>query len=298
MVISIINKKGQVRTMKKIMTLFGLLLITTISFADTHIPGGNVSGLWTFDNSPYIIDGQILLQSGDELVIEPGVQVLFSGHYKFDIYGRLLAEGTENDTILFTAIDTTTGWHTMKFWNTNGNGQDSIKLVYCKFEYAKSSGSNGGAIYCGESSDILIKNCLITKNIAHSGGGIGFFYSSPCLDNVTIKGNTAEYGGGIYCNNSNPSFTNITITGNNSYGGDDSGGGGIYFYSSNPIITNVTIIENNANNGSGIYCKYSSPILTNVSIIGNTAVYNGGGIYCRWYSDPVLINVKISENTA
>ncbi len=89
--------------------LFGLLLIAAISFCDTHIPGGDVSGIWTYANSPYIIDGEIAIQQGDQLIIEPGIQVIFSGHYKFNIYGRILAQGTEIDTIIFTAQDTTVG---------------------------------------------------------------------------------------------------------------------------------------------------------------------------------------------
>ena len=56
-------------------TLF--FLTATQLIADTHIPAGNVSGNWAYANSPYIIDGEISIQVGDELTIEPGVYVLF-----------------------------------------------------------------------------------------------------------------------------------------------------------------------------------------------------------------------------
>jgi len=293
--------------MKKLTFLITFLFaITAFSFADTHIPAGSVSGNWAFANSPFIIDGEISIQLGEELTIEPGVQVLFSGHYKFNIYGRLLAQGTETDTIVFTAQDTLTGWHSLRFYDTNTNGQDSSKVVYCKLEYGKASGSYpdayGGAIYCENSSYILIKSCLITKNSTsyYDGGGGGIYCneSSPSLINVTITENsTNNSGGGICCRESSPSLTNVTITGNSStyYGSD---GGGISCYSnSNPILENVTITDNSAYEGGGIYCDESSPSLTNVTITGNSAGGDGGGIYC-YESDPILTNVTITGHSA
>ncbi|TSA25581.1 hypothetical protein D4R71_05060 [bacterium] len=74
--------------MKKILIILcGLLLLTTIAIADTHVDPGTVSGIWTLANSPYIIDGEILIIDVDTLRIEPGVEVQFSGHYKFSVFG-------------------------------------------------------------------------------------------------------------------------------------------------------------------------------------------------------------------
>ncbi|MCK4312468.1 MAG: right-handed parallel beta-helix repeat-containing protein [Candidatus Cloacimonetes bacterium] len=316
--------------MKKIIIIFFLLLIITFIYADTHIPAGNVSGVWTFANSPYIIDGEISIQQSDQLTIEPGVQVLFSGHYKFNIYGRILAEGTSTDVIFFTAQNTETGWHSLRFWNTSSNGQDSSRVVYCNLRLGKATGEGnekyGGAIYCNNSSDILIRDCLFTKNYAEShgggihcsnsnpsltdiiisenfaycdGGGIGCYNSSPSLTNVIIKGNTADDadGGGIYCkNSSSPSLTNVTITGNYAYSH-----GGIFCRNfSSPSLTGVTISENFTYcYGGGIGCRnFSSPSLTDVTIYGNTTGDSGGGIYCVWYSSPSLTDVTICENSA
>jgi len=98
------------------------LLILNVSFAQTHIPTGYVSGTWTATSSPYIIDGEITLDTFDLLTIEPGVDVEFSGHYKFIVHGRLLAEGTGTDSIHFYPQDTTTGWHGLRFDHTDLNG--------------------------------------------------------------------------------------------------------------------------------------------------------------------------------
>jgi len=258
------------------------------AFADTHIPAGNVNGVWTFANNPYIIDGEISIQQGDELTIEPGIQVIFSGHYKFNVYGRILAVGTQNDTIIFTVSDTTGfstfysnsgSWHSLRFYDTNSTGQDSSKVVYCKLEYGKATigGSSeiyGGALRFYNSSNILVKHCSIIENTAYSGGGICCYpNSSPRLEYVIIKGNIAKYGGGMYCRDN-----------------------------SNPYLKNVDVIENYAIGfslgGGGIYCENNaSPHLDNVTIKGNSAFYCGGGMYIRFDSYPILENVTISENT-
>ena len=117
------------------------LLLHFTAFSQTHIPSGYVSGTWLATNSPFIIDGQIKIDTSDQLIIEPGIDVEFSGHYKFIIHGRLLAEGTETDSIHFTAQDTAVGWHGLRFDHTDFNGQDSSKLDYCKVEYGKAYGS-------------------------------------------------------------------------------------------------------------------------------------------------------------
>ncbi|MCD6101428.1 MAG: DUF1565 domain-containing protein, partial [Candidatus Cloacimonetes bacterium] len=233
------------------------------------------------------------------------------------MYGRILAEGTATDTIFFTAKDTTVGWHSLRFHDTNTNGQDSSKIVYCKLKYGNATNwpyDKGGAVYCYNSSDILIKNCVIARNTAaYGGGGIYcWYYSSPTLENVTITKNTATYGGGILCSyysspsitdviisdniaedsgggiligkcNCIPSLENVIISGNNAY----RDGGGMCCYGSSPILYNVTICDNNASqSGGGIYCyEGSNPSLENVTIYGNTA-YNGGGICCQDYSTP------------
>jgi len=252
--------------MKKIIIVFILLLITAISFAETHIPPGNVSGIWTFPNSPYIIDGEINIPVDNTLIIEPGVQVLFSGHYKFYIFGRLLAEGTATDTITFTAQDTTVGWYGLEIFNTNSSGQDSSKVVYCKLKYVNISGICG-AIYFFNSSSHLIKNCLITQNITR--GIYCHDNSSPSIKNVNITGNT----GGLYCiNNSNPNLEDVTIIGNI--------GTGITCFDSSPILENVIIQKNKAIGGGGIYCNNANLSLSNVTITGNFATNSGGGICC------------------
>ena len=317
--------------MKRVIIIFSLLFVFAFSLADTHIPAGNVNGVWTFPNSPYIIDGEISIQQGDELTIEPGIQVIFSGHYKFNIYGRILAEGTATDSIIFSAQNTIEGWNGLRFLTTNNNVQDSSKVIYCKLEFGNATTypqPAGGAIFCYYSSDILIKNCLITNNKAAWGGGIGCWNNSsprledviisensapsggggieiqvdsnPSLQNVTICNNTSRRGGGIYCIYAGFYLENVTISKNIANGGGCYyGGGGICSLNSNISLTNVNINENNAytEGGGEIYIEDGRTSLNNVTINRNISAWHGGGVYCL-HADINFENCTITENSA
>ena len=199
--------------------------------ADTHIPPGDVSGTWTIEGSPYIIDGHINVPVDSTLVIEPGVNVIFSDWYYFRVYGRLLAEGTESDTIRFTVNDTINDFASLIFSDTDISLQDSSKVRYFEVDH--------GYITFSSSSCAVVKNSIVTN-----GYGIGFNNSSPTIVDATISNNTTEYyGGGIYCTDySNPILTNVTISGNTAMWG----GGISCRYNSNPTLENVSIINNTA----------------------------------------------------
>ena len=69
---------------------------TPILKVQTDIPAGAVSGVWTAAASPFYINGEITIPNDSTLTIEPGVEVVFMGHYKFNVQGRLLALGTQS----------------------------------------------------------------------------------------------------------------------------------------------------------------------------------------------------------
>ena len=267
--------------------LFGFITLAVITNAQTIIPPGDVSGTWTLGGSPYEIQGEITIPYLQTLTIEPGVIVEFQGHYKLNVQGRLLAVGTEADTIVFTINDTTGfhnpnipdgSWYGIRFIDTSPTN-DSSKITYCKLEYGKSTGlgldSHGGAICVNFFDKLVISNSLITNNIANGldwpcGGGISLFTS-----NAIIMGNT--------------------ISNNWSLGG----GGGIHFWDSSPQILNNTIVNNKAGDGGGILCNESYPTITNTTLENNIATdASGGGILCWNGSSPSLEYVTFKNNTA
>jgi len=290
-----------------------------------HSPlSGALSG--TLGPGEYTIIGEISITAGDSLRLLPRTTFIFDGPYYFGIWGTLLAEGTESDSIVFTTEQSGTNrWRGLRFLWPASSGS---RLSYCLIE--KGYSNNGGGVCCLSSSPTFT-NCTISGNSAHSyGGGVYCSSSSPALTNCTISGNSASasgnyvyaYGGGVYCSSSSPALTNCIISGNSaiasgydwspSYGY----GGGVYCdYSSSPALTNCTISGNWASAGGGyysyanaygggVYCSSSSPALMNCIISGNSASasgYNphvyGGGVYC-YYSSPTFTNCTLNGNSA
>lgn len=295
---------------------------------------GYITANKTWSDDTIKVVGDITIEKGVTLTINTGVYVEFQGHYEINVYGRLLAQGSETDTIVFTPKSTTTGWHGIRFFDTDINGQSSSKLVYCKLEHGKAESviytheGDGGAILCVNSSGVLIDHCLITQNEAASGGGIYCNNSDIEIKNSEIRNNSSAIGGGITCTDgSDPDIYNVLIVDNEvtQKGGglfcylkssptlikvmindnsSDANGGGVYLEGyindwPEPVFDSVTISNNSAELwGGGIYSKNrSNPELAHSAITGNSAGEYGGGIAC-YYSGPELVNVTISNNEA
>ncbi len=113
---------------------------------------GSLSG--TLIDTSYIVDGDIYVEVGNSLIIEPGATIYFDGEYSFQVGGYLEAVGTEFDSIKFLPSPRVTFWGGIQFQCSS----NSSKLEYCHVD-----GSNlfGISIY---SSSALIKNCVITHS--------------------------------------------------------------------------------------------------------------------------------------
>ncbi len=203
------------------------------------------------------------------LTIAPGTHVEFQGQYKIDVRGRILAIGTVNDRISFSINDTTNfnnmdsangGWHGLFFYNTP-NSNDSSRLIFCNFTYAKKCTpvnafwDRGAALFVYNWSKLLVSNCLFSNNRSQSSGGaISIENSSPVLKNNIICNNTA--GQGLV----NPS------------------GGGLHLHTSSSQIINNTIVNNYSTNlGSEVHLWQSTATFKNNIIRGNNMSINIAG---------------------
>jgi hypothetical protein len=210
---------------------YTLLLIFNVTFlifnsqAATNIPGGNISGHWTLDGSPYNINGSVIIPSDSTLIIDPGVSVVFqtANKLKMLVNGRILAEGTATDSIFFTAADIVNGFGGIRFISPNASN-DSSKFRYCSFSYGKTGNSpyqHGGALYFENWNKVIVYYCKISNCAAVNGNG-----------------------GGIYCKNSSPSIKYSSII-NNSAGAccTSFDGGGIYFEGNASVNFNYNTVE-------------------------------------------------------
>jgi hypothetical protein len=164
------------------------------------------------------------------------------------------------------------------------------------------SDTDGGGMYNLNGSDPTLTEVVFVDNSAFEhGGGMYNNSSSPTLDNVLftrcyITG-TPALGGGMYNDtNSNPQLTDVAFAGNNA----EHGGGMCSFGGSAPTLERVIFSGNGAWRGGGIYSDTSDPVLVNVVFSNNTAEgtgAHGGGMYNR-SNTPKLINVSFSGNSA
>jgi PKD repeat protein len=291
-----------------------LLFLFNIINAQTNINAGKVAGLWVASHSPYIILGDIQIDTTKQLRIEPGVEVRFNGNYKLTVLGRLLVEGTVTDSVKFTAADTSIGWGGIRFIDTDNNLLDSSKIMYALFSYGRAkNGSNeeksGGAIYIKNSSRLGIYNSKFYLNNSYAaspyGGGAIYIDNSNCiihycdfLNNFAINCDA----GALFIYNSGINLRNSTFNSNSA----KSNGGAIKLAGNKGnLLRNIDIIENKATNGGGIYLNKTLFSNENfdislINISENHATNWGGGIYIDTKIDPNLPirNIRISNNTA
>ncbi len=100
--------------------------------AQTYVNGGIYNDVtWTKANSPYIVDGHIVVFDHVTLTIEPGVEVRVDSNKEFEIRGRLRAIGTPGDSIYFKANKPGVMWRGLiMFYNgAKQGGQATLNYV-------------------------------------------------------------------------------------------------------------------------------------------------------------------------
>lgn len=272
---------------------------------NTNIPGGDVSGTWTVSNSPYQIKGEITIPDGETLTIEPGVEVIFSGHYKFKVKGMLLAVGTKQDTIIFTANDESAGWHGIKLTDISSSN-DSTIFEYCLFQHGKANTGSGFVNRCGGAiysnlNKLRISHCLFRNNMtsgtrSESAGGAICIYGGgdPVIEYCEFRANESAYGAAILIDGNS---TNALIRNNHFHNNDGHGtiniGGGLTY----PILEN-NLIEQNYSNGHGIlhFAGDGAAVMINNTIVNNTCAGQGGAVFVNHYLTPLFINNIIYGN--
>ena len=191
---------------------------------------------WTSVDSPYIVRGDVVVEEGVKLIIDPGVTVKFESEKELIIDGILNANGNKQDKVIFTSA------------NLSASPED------------------WGSIYFRKGSTGSITNC----SIAYTNKGVKIEYSSPLISEceisnsatgIWIRGGQSWSGGAAAA----PEILNNRI--------HDNFGHGIcaYGHCGSPIICG-NVITNNSGGisvGNGDCC-------TEQHIINNTVNSNGG----------------------
>ena len=170
-----------------------------------------------------VIDTNQVVYYGQTLKILSGTTVTANGPFKIEVSGNVIAEGTEENPILFTASDTiglndsatiAGGWHGIHLLNNN-SGQS--RFSYCTFEYGKANvpgswteeqggfdqleGNQGGAFWISGYKKTKFDHCTFSSNYSRTSGGVIYCEKAQSLELLNcsfIQNKTLVYGGGLY----------------------------------------------------------------------------------------------------
>lgn len=129
----------------------------------------------------------------------------------------------------------------------------------CTIQGNQATNSIGGGVVFYDNSQGLLRNCVISDNVALNEGGGIYFQQGATVSNCWISGNrsTTQYGGGLY----------MTPEANTNGGGK---------------LVNSVVVGNRAEQaGGGVYCSGPTGApssVINCTIVSNTAGGAGGGI--------------------
>ena len=265
-----------------ILLVISLVMVGLMHFGGAQTSGTSVSGIivtditWNQAGSPYTLIGNILVNNGVTLTIQPGT-IVNIGSYYLMINGTIKAIGTYTNPVIFNGNTNYGSSNTGIILTQYSNGWNSLTLTGCIIQYAvvnsqltvsNSAKLDANNINCGiniQSSVNAFQNgtATISGNIIKGSITVGNTFGSAIITNNTIT------NGGISFGSMNPPSVKIVA---NTISGCITGisvgcwGG---FNSSTQIIENNLII----NNSVGI----------------NLADWEGGG--------PTVENNTISNNT-
>jgi predicted outer membrane repeat protein len=159
----------------------------------------------------------------------------------------------------------------------------ALELNNCTF-MGNAADALGGALYLARHRS-AVYNCLFTKNVAGSGGGIYSIVSAITIKDDIFQGNTAKMKGGAW------------------YLESESAGGKFYRFKFSVIMARTTFEYNRAGDGGAMYCSCETNPGCKISVwhkldIQFNEAANGGGIYA--VNSTLLLDafITMTNNTA
>jgi len=281
--------------MNKLFLFITFFALLTCAQSQSITAAGTIVADMTWNTDTVFVTDDVFVPDSVSLTIAPGVHILVARQKAIQVQGALLAQGTIESPIRFSALDTlynsdTTSflgtWKGLFFLDMNLHTDSSI-LDYCVIEHGGAYGpghpnKRGGGIFVQNSSKIRISNSIIQHNYAQwSGGGIYLTENSSILiKNNIIRNNAAgNEGGGIMSGEGcSPLIIGNLIIENTatkyvelipgSFGYNGRGGGVCISTLTDAIPPKVignVICNNFSNSGSGVYeSSFETHVISNI----------------------------------
>ena len=191
-----------------------------------YISGHHIVGNETwYSGGIYHLLGNITVDQGGKLTIEPGVTVKFEGGGQLNVYGTLDAKD-----VTFTWADGVNQWDGIYF---SGPGSSNSRLDGCIIEHADGAYQTSQGILLISNSSPTITGCTIRDSVASYG--IWISNGSPTITNTTVSG-MANHGIRV-TGDSSPRVTGCTLT-------DNQYGAYVEYLDNNPVFSGNTYLNN------------------------------------------------------
>lgn len=177
--------------------------------ANIAVPGGNVY-THTWGTNTYAVLDNIYIREGT-LTLAPGSVLKFEENkYPYvNYYGNLIAEGTAEQPITFTALNGEVGgWNGLRFYDgSDYNADQQSSLKHCIFE----KGNEYNLYIENTHQPELIENCTFRNSASN---GVYIYGSINTFNNCTFSNSASN---GVYIYNSWNTFSNCSFEDNAQY---------------------------------------------------------------------------------
>jgi uncharacterized GH25 family protein len=226
--------------------------------------------IWTLVDSPFILSNNVTVNSGATLTIEPGVQVKFGGDFCLVVNGRIVANGTEDKIIYFTANDPT---QTILGRTILITGTQQSLFINCVIEHTTNGTTLAGGV-------LDIENSIIRSNLQS-----GIVVNSGTL---TVKNSEIVNNTGIAIAIAGGDQVNIQ---DNSIEANQDG-----ITLSRLLTGTISISQNEIGHNAGAGIAVQANMLANTVIDENNIIANGYGVLVTSNISTYIANNYISNN--
>lgn len=154
----------------------------------------------------------------------------------------------------------------------NGNALSVITLI--DVVISNNTATNGGGMFVGGGTGILIRSQLIDNKVNESGGGF-YGFNIRAIDSIIARNTAMLHAGGVSANNI--SIDRSSIVENTAMNGE---GGGIYAGGGTLAMTRTHVLSNTAGiRGGGIYLESNRQANISWSLISNNDAPDGAALH-------------------